>query len=253
MWLDIGGNLVVDGVVSSRGLTTKWGPGTGGSILVYAHGVTGSGVISANGGAGIVLGTGDNDGGGGGGGRVAVYTDVPVELPSSSIVALGGYAQSTDNANNARRAGTAGSVYLALKSAPHAGTLRINNENSPAEWRRTLMPGIVATFGGVTVTPVEDFNKVDLFIEKRGNPQLSSDVFFNSVRLGESTNNELELLLAGNTLTVREFYPKGDARKLRSGTHVKVAGIANLDLPGFALADAGTVIVLPTSTLFMVR
>jgi len=261
--LDIGGNLVVDGLVSSKGQGSKWGPGTGGSILIHARSVTGSGVISANGGAGILPPPStDADGGGGGGGRVAVYTDEPIALPASSIVALGGYYQSGNTGNNARRAGLCGTVYLALKSAPNAGLLRLNNDDIDAEGRRAILPGAIVHFdsenvayGTATLTPQEDFEKVDLLLERRGNAQLSRDASFNSLRFGASAGNEIEFTLAGNTLTVRDFYPKGSTSRIGAGTYVKLAGVHHPKLAGIPDADAGIVVVLPNnkSTLFFLR
>ncbi len=242
--LTVDGNLVLNGKIASNGVTTKWGPGTGGSIQVYANAITGAGKITANGGAG----SGDNnDGAGGGGGRIAVYTADPASLPSSSIVALGG------DFGNSERAGTCGTVYLALQSEPRAGTLRINNENIWAEWRRTNFPGTVAEYNGTIITPVEDLRHLILFMEKRGNPQLSRNTYVYTVRFGEAHENQVELVLAGNTLTVRDFYPKGSAGKLKPGTYVKVKDVPNPNLNGIPSWDQGTVVVMSVATMFMVR
>ena len=69
--LKVGGTLTLDGVVSANGnagLIEGTGGGAGGSLWLTARGFEGSGMIFANGGPGE-----PNQGGGGGGGRIAVY------------------------------------------------------------------------------------------------------------------------------------------------------------------------------------
>jgi hypothetical protein len=69
--LIVGGTLTVDGRVSANALGTppdNAGGGSGGSILLNARTLAGSGEIRADGGPGEWI-----DGGGGGGGRIAIY------------------------------------------------------------------------------------------------------------------------------------------------------------------------------------
>jgi len=77
--LDVGGTLIVDGLISADGATPVQGQylaaggGSGGSVLIAADSVTGSGSITANGGNGVKsaqFGTAT----GGTGGRIAIYS-----------------------------------------------------------------------------------------------------------------------------------------------------------------------------------
>ena len=67
--LNVDGTLVVNGRLTANGTDGASG-GSGGSLFVSAGSLTGSGTISAAGGA-----TGDTSAGGGGGGRIALYYD----------------------------------------------------------------------------------------------------------------------------------------------------------------------------------
>jgi len=73
--IGVAGLLVVDGQITAdgtRGVNLSSGGGSGGSIWLSVYGLAGSGLISANGGAGDLP-----NGGGGGGGRIAVvYSSV---------------------------------------------------------------------------------------------------------------------------------------------------------------------------------
>lgn len=85
--VDVGGRLQVDGVVSADGAngTGRYvsggrytgGGGAGGSVLISAMSLSGSGTVSANGGNGYYHYWGNwQHGGGGSGGRIAVYSDL---------------------------------------------------------------------------------------------------------------------------------------------------------------------------------
>ena len=69
--LSVGGTLMLDGALradGNLGLQDDSGGGSGGSIWISAHQISGGGAITANGGNGDLYG-----GGGAGGGRIAVY------------------------------------------------------------------------------------------------------------------------------------------------------------------------------------
>lgn len=69
--LDVAGTVTVNGRLSADGAgapPNNAGGGSGGSIWITAHAVSGAGIIRANGGAGEWV-----DGGGGAGGRIALY------------------------------------------------------------------------------------------------------------------------------------------------------------------------------------
>ena len=103
--MTIGNTLRVDGRISADGATSAAidaGGGGGGSVLLSAKVFSGSGIISANGGAGNVAG------GGGGGGHIAIsYTS---NLFSGNFTARGGIGAN---------AGGAGTIYTS--TGPSAG------------------------------------------------------------------------------------------------------------------------------------
>ena len=119
--LDVGGTLNVNGRISADGTagvpftgqqseaTAAIGGGSGGTIVLSANKLTGSGVISVNGGPGL------NGGGGGGGGRIAVsYTSNSFAGTLSAYGGTGFYN------------GGAGTIYL-KRYPSQIGTLLIDN------------------------------------------------------------------------------------------------------------------------------
>jgi RHS repeat-associated protein len=106
--------LTLDGAI--RADSFSWGrnyaAGSGGGIRLDVATISGSGLITANGGAG------DWDGGGGGGGRVAIYASAANTFPVGNIQAYGGYQSRSQQ-------GGAGSIFL--KTADQPGELRLNN------------------------------------------------------------------------------------------------------------------------------
>ena len=117
--LDVAGVLRVDGVVSARGdtastLTPNYSPGggSGGSILVGAGSLEGTGTFDASGGRGW------NGGGAGGGGRIAIeYGSSTFE---GSLLACGAPS------SVAERAGAAGTIWTRDRDLPQ-GVLRVAN------------------------------------------------------------------------------------------------------------------------------
>jgi hypothetical protein len=101
VWIHAG-NLKIDGWISAGGGGgggNNAGSGSGGSILVYARGLSGAGVVRADGGAHQV---------GGGGGRVALhYTAAESDITGLNATAIGG---TVDGA--ASRSGQNGTVEL---------------------------------------------------------------------------------------------------------------------------------------------
>ena len=139
IWLDVGDTLTVNGRLSADGETAigRGGGGAGGSLLVSAGTVTGSGTISANGGdfgsdygggggaghlvvsagdlSGTLLVTADGGGasaggGGGGGGSVYAYPWTSMTLPAENLTAAGGVGS--------QATGSDGSVVIA--DEPHS-------------------------------------------------------------------------------------------------------------------------------------
>ena len=96
-----GGTFIVNGTISAdgaNGTNSRSGGGSGGSIWLTAHVVSGSGAIHAQGGAGE-----PTHGGGGGGGRIAIQSDA--NTFTGSMTAYGG---------TGAKIGGAGTVYTQL-------------------------------------------------------------------------------------------------------------------------------------------
>jgi hypothetical protein len=110
--LNVTGILQVDGRISANGLPATGpsaGGGSGGSVWLTVGTLSGSGVISANGGAGILLG------GGGGGGRIALQYGSSGF--SGLVSAYGGSGYAT---------GGAGTIYNKANSQP-VGQVVVDN------------------------------------------------------------------------------------------------------------------------------
>ena len=84
--LQVGGHLPLNGSISADGndgIIDGSGGGSGGSIWITSHSISGNGFLTADGGMGE-----SSEGGGGGGGRIAVNTGT--NLFSGTILAAGG-------------------------------------------------------------------------------------------------------------------------------------------------------------------
>ena len=151
------GNLVVDGTIRAsafeQGGPLKGGAaGAGGSILITATHVTGSGLIDASGGE---LRSCSYWSGAGGGGRVALYSDTLTTFdPETQITTQGGaVADCNGNTWSDRYAG-AGTVYLKTAAMTY-GELFINNGLTTSETPR-LGPDVeLPELGTGDVTLVE--------------------------------------------------------------------------------------------------
>ena len=110
--LIVGGTLTVDGSLSANG-ANYWkndqGGGSGGSIWITVGTLTGTGTISADGGAG------ETHGGGGGGGRIAGYYDADTFTGTVSARGAAGWNQ-----------GGAGTLY-SKSSLENVGSLFVDN------------------------------------------------------------------------------------------------------------------------------
>ncbi|HEU5069511.1 MAG TPA: Ig-like domain-containing protein [Verrucomicrobiae bacterium] len=114
--LTVNGVLQVDGALTANGIDASYltggaGGGAGGSLWLTLNGFTGSGLISARGGAGAGFG------GGGGGGRIAI-TWQPRQIGHSNLPAFTGTI--TARGGNGLFPGGAGTVYLQSADQPVA-------------------------------------------------------------------------------------------------------------------------------------
>jgi hypothetical protein len=83
--LDVSQTLSLNGLITCDGLPGQAGAGSGGSILILADNLTGSGTLQANGGVST-----QGNGGDGGGGRIAALLSKALNLPTNSFAANAG-------------------------------------------------------------------------------------------------------------------------------------------------------------------
>lgn len=120
--LTVHGNLMVDGFIRADGKGSSYCAGAGGSVNIRTATLSGTGMVTANGG---MAATG-NCSSPGGGGRVAVrLTNAGASFASSPrILARGGVAN-----ESAKQAAGAGTVYLQTgDQAENKGTIVIDND-----------------------------------------------------------------------------------------------------------------------------
>ena len=116
--LFVGGQLTLNGTIVANGIgagnNNDRGGGSGGSVWITCNALLGTGGITAHGGAGDIVGSGQA--GGGGGGRIAVYAESSgAEVPTMSAVGSDGVVP-----------GGAGTVYFRA-SAADAAVLVVDN------------------------------------------------------------------------------------------------------------------------------
>ena len=119
IWLDVTGNIVLNGTMTVNGYSTSFYSGAGGSVCLFAAAISGTGTVEANGGPTTEKSYGRL---GGGGGRIAIK------------VAEGGFAawQGHTHAYGGTcptlvQGGGAGTVYL--KEGTRQGIVRVDNNS----------------------------------------------------------------------------------------------------------------------------
>jgi hypothetical protein len=145
--LVVDGELRVDGRLEADGGVggNYGGGGAGGSLLVTAASLTGSGRISAMGGEASRDATG---GGGGGGGRIALYYDAFDEALLDQMTAAGG---------NGLQQGGAGTIFLKASSNPGGDLIvdrsPVDTDTAPTEfWGSIQIPGSMRIRSGAIVS-----------------------------------------------------------------------------------------------------
>ena len=130
----VNGELQLDGTIRANGgdaTATYSAGGSGGSVWVDAHSVTGSGHLQANGGNGLYRG------GGGGGGRLAVYYWDSLTWPTGNVSVAGGTTTSASY-------GRGGTVHIQKKDAEwwsHAELVGISFPSNGVVWLNMACPG----------------------------------------------------------------------------------------------------------------
>jgi hypothetical protein len=197
IWLAIGGSATIDGEVLAAGLdvtATQAGTGSGGSIYMKAHTLSGSGSISARGGNNYgTAWPGRNNSGGGG--RIAVrltgsghtFTSFSgvISAPSGDVVA----AELSE--------GAAGTVYL--QSGDQAeGYGRICVDNAT----HTSSAQVYTPLGGVDILSFADvLTNADLVMQSTVICSLYADEVVDSLALVSGA----QILLGGHTLAVNKL------------------------------------------------
>jgi hypothetical protein len=158
------GNLQLDGVIRSssptQGLTSSvaGAAGAGGSILVVAQTVAGSGMIDASGGENWAC---SKWSGSGGGGRIAIYVDDLTTFdPSTQARSWGGAVRNCDGTLWGNRVAGAGTVYVETSDTP--GDLFVAQSGPPAA---VATPLPIIGQGVVGTTTVDDQDTTAFWIE----------------------------------------------------------------------------------------
>ena len=125
--LVIKNNLKLDGYIDVSGSGTSVSGGAGGSIWINTKTLSGTGLMSANGGAGA------NGYSGGGGGRIAIYANIDANY-TGNIYVHGGI-------NTYGYSGTAGTIYKEIgeNDLSRKRILIINNYNKNANGKLTII------------------------------------------------------------------------------------------------------------------
>jgi hypothetical protein len=138
--LEVLGEITADGQGTTTG--TSRGGGSGGSILIDTNALSGSGIISVDGGA---IPTGHNGwGGGGAGGRIAIYYDTS---------SFNGTTHAFGGIGNANKYGGGGTIYIEDRSEYEEGIGDLyidNNSRSNAAYTMDFEP-IDYYFRNVTI------------------------------------------------------------------------------------------------------
>ena len=147
----VDGELVVNGAIRANGTAAQRRTGSGGSILLTANSISGTGEITANGGNQ----TGTNRESPGGGGRIAVYLTGAGEDFSAftgKITAYGGSSKASGYVGKVDAG--AGTVYLkTANQADNEGKLIVANSNTVA-YATEIMTGNAFQKANVTASDV---------------------------------------------------------------------------------------------------
>ena len=138
LWMNVTGEIFVDGVVTANGengVAEGSGGGSGGSVWMYCKTIKGYGKISANGGSGSM--SRSYPGGGGAGGRIAIYFQENVTSPYFIYEARGGAAFGCEFGKEREKckaeAGGPGTVFLYHMIHDHRTLLIHNGHQQPLE------------------------------------------------------------------------------------------------------------------------
>ncbi len=226
--LTVNGSLLADGVSTG----SYGGGGSGGGIWINVGALSGTGSISARGGASSVT---DNLGGGGGGGRIAIYYGSN-SLPLANISAAGG---KNDTGAIAANNGGAGTIYL--KDASRVkGDLIINNGGLTTSNTTTVAGGDygrLTVSGGATTSVLTDIS-------------FDQDVTFTGSTLTFSggITSTANLTLDGSTITVGGPVNVTNDLTLKNGsllTHSAATALTKFKLD----VTAGTITLNDTSKI----
>ncbi|SHJ79052.1 hypothetical protein SAMN02745216_02253 [Desulfatibacillum alkenivorans DSM 16219] len=195
--LDVSGTFTLNGTVAANGGDGSGGAscyrdsggGAGGSVLITANSLAGSGSITANGGAG---GGAYAGAGGGAGGRIAVYSTT--DTSALTMEAYGGWSK--------RQYGGAGAIYTKTGSAT-LGDLLIDN-NGIATFATTQVLTTTLLLNNLTVK-----NMGYYVVPESSSLSIEGD-FTDCTTSGSFTNNGVVTLPVSTVLTNVVFYNNGD-------------------------------------------
>ncbi len=237
IWINVSGNVTVDGGIRADGAHTKWGAGSGGSVYLSCSSMSGTGYIVADGGQGVnPYNEAEGWGPSGGAGRVSVVLRSGDSTGSVRIFARGGSKWSDD------RKGGPGTVYIQLGSQnPGRGTIVVDNDwRSWDERIRAALPGTVkGEYAGEIATPEEDFSGSALVLRNCAFLSITKSMKIGSI----DVDGNSRLYLGGHN--VKTDFMMHNGVKVEPGTYVE----GDLD----RVKGEGTLMVLPTCTMLMLK
>ena len=188
------GTTNIDGALSANGNGgTNGAGGSGGSLILLTPILTGSGIISANGGTQ----TGNSSFGAGGGGRVSVQLASGASFGSIDFQAFGGLAPS--GGSPISRRGTAGTIYLQDGTQLAGNGLVLVDNNNVTTTGYTQLPAFLTPTGG-------ELLQADVILTNLARLQLTNDLEIHHLDIDSLS----ALFLEGHTLTLKSFNINGN-------------------------------------------
>jgi hypothetical protein len=234
----------IEGSLSANGesvAVARAGAGSGGSILLTANEISGSGLVTANGGNCL--------GGGGGGGRIAIYYNF-LNLPSENIQVYGGDGSNIFD-------GAAGTIFLKNKTQDR-GELIVKNNNLVSLTQTTIETDLILKVlelgaGSRILFKGNNIDSNDILISSKSVLQFENDVAIKTdslVVLGEGNILNIPqktIGIKGGIVTVKgggkiegNVLMLADALNVLEGSYLSADKMGNPQDQGFGAGALGS-------------
>jgi len=223
------GDCVLNGDIRANGADGQYAGGAGGSIYLRVRTISGSGTLSADGGAPL---DGGSNHGTGGGGRIAVILAAGDSFDAVSMHAFGGSPGSL---------GAAGTVYRQTQTGDAIVTIDNSNRVSSVY---TTIPAQYQP----NATELEDATVV---VTNKAVLSISTNGFANALIVA-STSETVNLGDAGDRLTVNAMTINGTAYT-RAGAYTVANDWQSFGLPANVSGDGELFLYVPPGTLISFR